>query len=421
VEARVNQNLTFTIRVTNNGSTSAENLTVQDTYSTLLDIRSATSTTGGSASFNASRQMTANRTLLQPGESWTITVITTVNSNARTTTTLTNTARISYRFRGITQPTRNSNQISYRVIGSTTLPNTGWIEVSRDRTDILRLALVFGALLGFGGLGAVTYGIRARRQNPEWAGWSVKIGFFLISVGLAFGILAVGLGREASAPDGLAISVETGVDGDDIPLPQVQGDIESSGGQLTDIRPWPTSTPEPEVLPDYPIPTPSVVPTQEGEAGPDTSPVNRIVIPALGVDTVVKYVPFDGYSWMIAGLQSEVAWMGETSWPGLGGNTALAGHISLRTGGDGPFRRLEELGQAAEVVLFTEKNIYTYQVTGKDVVEITDISVLEQRDTSQITLITCTAWNKDTRLYDKRVAVTAELIDVRANILTAMK
>jgi len=36
------------------------------------------------------------------------------------------------------------------------------------------------------------------------------------------------------------------------------------------------------------------------------------------MDTVVKYVPYDGLTWLIAGLQQEIAWMGDTSWPGLG-------------------------------------------------------------------------------------------------------
>jgi len=60
-------------------------------------------------------------------------------------------------------------------------------------------------------------------------------------------------------------------------------------------------TPRPvESMPSYPIPTPSGIPTPaaDGKAA-DTSAIERIVIPALNVDTVVAYVPFDGHTWMI--------------------------------------------------------------------------------------------------------------------------
>jgi hypothetical protein len=54
---------------------------------------------------------------------------------------------------------------------------------------------------------------------------------------------------------------------------------------------------------------------------PDTSPTTRIEIPTLDLDTIVKYVPFEGFAWLIKGLRSEVVWMGITFWSGLGGNT----------------------------------------------------------------------------------------------------
>jgi hypothetical protein len=90
------------------------------------------------------------------------------------------------------------------------------------------------------------------------------------------------------------------------------------------------STPEATplvTLPSFPIPTPKILVTPAaGEPEPDTSAVARIIIPALLLDTVVKYVPFDGQTWYITGLRQEVAWLGDTShgrdwaairrWPG---------------------------------------------------------------------------------------------------------
>ena len=155
----------------------------------------------------------------------------------------------------------------------------------------------------------------------------------------------------------------------------------------------------------------SVTPA-DGEAPPDTSPVVRIVIPALFVDTVVKYVPFDGFTWLIAGLRDEVAWMGNTSWPGLGSNTALAGHVTVAGWGDGPFRYLEELPVGEVILLYTEHNIYTYHVRETRITDSEDLSVTAATENSQVTLITCVDWDDDTESYLNRLIVFGDLVRV---------
>ncbi|MCI0519543.1 MAG: sortase, partial [Chloroflexi bacterium] len=131
--------------------------------------------------------------------------------------------------------------------------------------------------------------------------------------------------------------------------------------------------------------------------------------PTIGLDTIVKYVPFDGLTWLIAGLQQEVAWMGETSWPGLGGNTALAGHVSLRTGDDGPFRHLDKLQTGDAVLVYTEENEYIYRVRERVITEDTNLSVLAQTTGNQLTLITCTNWDGILGIYRDRLVVYADL------------
>jgi LPXTG-site transpeptidase (sortase) family protein len=101
--------------------------------------------------------------------------------------------------------------------------------------------------------------------------------------------------------------------------------------------------------------------------------------------------------------------MGETSWPGLGENTGFAGHVTLTDGSDGPFRKLGDLKAGDVVVLFTEQNIYTYRVRQQAVVEDIDMSVLDAGDKSSITLITCTNWSKDLKIYLQRLIVLADL------------
>jgi sortase A len=191
--------------------------------------------------------------------------------------------------------------------------------------------------------------------------------------------------------------------------------VEPSATKLPHLPASAFSTPEavePVVtLPDYPIPTPEITVTpQPGVSGPDTSPVVRIAIPALLVDTEVKYVPYDGFTWMITGLREEVAWMGDTSWPGLGGNTGLAGHVTVSGLGDGPFRYLEELSTGEVVILYTEKNMYTYNVRESRVTDDGDMSVVLASDNPQVTLITCVDWDQDARTYTNRLVVIADLV-----------
>ena len=134
----------------------------------------------------------------------------------------------------------------------------------------------------------------------------------------------------------------------------------------------------------------------------------------INLDTVVKYVPFSGYTWLISGLKQEVAWMGDTSWPGLGGNTGLAGHVDLVDGSPGPFWNLNQLKPGDQVRIHTQQKVYTYRVSGQRVVEDTDTSVIAPTGKPQITLITCTDWSGELRTYLQRLIVFAEFEQVLA-------
>ena len=147
---------------------------------------------------------------------------------------------------------------------------------------------------------------------------------------------------------------------------------------------------------------------------PDASAVTRIVIPSINLDTVVKYVPFSGYTWLIGGLKQEVAWMGDTSWPGLGSNTGLAGHVDLVDGSAGPFWNLKELKAGDQVQVYTQQKVYTYRVREQRVVSDTDMSVIAASNSPMLTLITCTDWSTELRTYLQRLVVLAEFVQVRA-------
>jgi LPXTG-site transpeptidase (sortase) family protein len=387
--------MVFTIRVSNIGNAAATNVSVTDQFPTYLTVTNQ-STTQGTATLNSNtRTVTVSVGTINAGGSVTITITTRVNTSATTTLTLSNTATAQYTTSSGTDP---PGSISFQVIGTSTLPGTGWgppapapIQTEQPRPVSL-LSLLF-LVLGLAAFGAAFLLKGLRRERALLVG----IGVWMLVLGAVFSPAVRGWLRPTSA----------------IPVP-------ATAVAEAQVSPVPTdealtitwATPEViETLPNYPIPIPEITPTP-GEDPPDSSAIQRILIPALGLDTVVKYVPYDGYTWMIAGLRQEVAWMGETSWPGLGGNTALAGHITLRDGGNGPFRYLEELVAGDEVTLFTEQNIYKYRVRERQIVAETDTSVVKPGDNKELTLITCTGWDADSRFYLERLVVSADLVDV---------
>jgi len=402
--ARTGENVTYTIRVTNSGNSSVTNVSVSDTFSQYLDLVSA-STTKGSRDLNTStRRVTASIGTLNADQSATVTVVARVNSVARANTTVSNSASVSYQFGGTTF-TKTSSSASFSLVYSSTLPGTGGIELVRvvetPWSRVVVVTILSAAILGILGLAIFVFGIRARARQSDWAGWAVRMGFIFILAAGVFGLAAWGIAEM--------IGIE--------PVPTLIAQLKSAEkAQATpagvEDPPWVGFAPQGdlEVLPDFPIPEPAGVAPDENGDLPDTSPINRIILPSIGVDTVVKYVPYDGLTWLIAGLQQEIAWMGDTSWPGLGSNTGLAGHVSLRNGRDGPFRYLDQLATNDEITLYTEENIYTYKVREKKVVTDTDFSVIEPSSTSQITLITCTNWDAGTGYYRDRLIVFADFV-----------
>lgn len=318
---------------------------------------------------------------------------------------------MTYTFGGLTQ-SKTSNSVSVRITVTSTLPNTGGLEIEQDSggssSELFVSILVIALLLGASGIGLIAASFWAKSHRPIWADWFLKTGGMLTLIAMLFGLAVWGFKPDSSGNSQISLLIGTAVPTDKIDYPIFTPDI-----NLEDD--WSLfGTQEPETLPDFPIPSPTLPATMSPEEpAPDTSAINRIVIPALDVDTVVKYVPFDGLTWLIAGLKQEVAWMGDTSWPGLGGNTVLAGHITLNDGSYGPFRYLSDLGAGDLILIYTNENVYTYQVRDQKVVAETDMSVTEPTDISELTLITCTDWDSETRFYLKRLVINSDLITVK--------
>jgi sortase A len=128
----------------------------------------------------------------------------------------------------------------------------------------------------------------------------------------------------------------------------------------------------------------------------------RVQIPAIALDASVRA----GDDWI--SLQAGVGHYPNSGKPGQKGNMVLTGHNDIF--GE-VFRRLEELNAGTEIrVQSTEGQWYTYVVREKQVVEPTEVWVLDQNLGAQVplmTLITCHPYRVNTH----RMIVFAEWVN----------
>ncbi len=405
-QAKVGENLTFRIDVKNQSGTKVDNVVVTGAMQSVLDYVSSNPATGTTFSANTTaRTYTWTIGTLLNQNSRSMTMVWKVNSSVTASNSYEHSATMTWN----TNKSLVSNIVKYRVTPSSTLPGTGYGADTQQQGSGLSLAAkLLAGLLGMLGLAALAYGAVARGKKSLWANWFMLAGLILLCGGALFGVAAWGFQAVPSeTPQELAaISHATRAPESNLILPAQPTDFV----EVWDA--WPTPTPQ--SLPDYPIPEPPDH-LNQGPNGneADSSAMTRIIIPAMGLDTVVKYVPLDNSGWLIGGLKQEVAWMGDTSWPGLGSNTGLAGHVDLANGDSGPFWNLGDLKAGDSVTVHTEQNLYTYLVRESKIVPDSDLSVIEPTDKPQLTLITCTGWDNDLRLYLLRLVVFADLVDVK--------
>jgi LPXTG-site transpeptidase (sortase) family protein len=404
--AQVNQSLTFTIKITNIGTGPNHTNLVADAFANYLDVLTVTSTAG--SVIKSTHSFSVSIGDVNPGVVVTIVATVRVNSSITRTETTTNTASLTY-----TDAFNNSfvktAGVSYQVVVQT-LPNTGELPLNWRETGTKPAAMIPGVLLMVAGgilLLLVVFWSKASTQPGKL--WMTVGGALLFLVGFVVAITASGVFSQNRLVLGVDQTPTSAGTLAEAPASQPSATV------LAHLPASAFSTPDVVIplvtLPDYPVPTPVITVTpQPGQAEPDTSDVTRIVIPVLNLDTVVKYVPYDGVTWLISGLRQEVAWMGNTSWPGLGSNTGLAGHITVAGMGDGPFRHLDELPVGELVLIYTEQKIYTYQVRASKVTDDGDMSVTLPTDNPQISLITCVNWDQDTHRYLNRLVVVADLV-----------
>jgi LPXTG-site transpeptidase (sortase) family protein len=378
--ARVNQTLNFVIRVTNPGTAPADNAVLSNAFPSYIDVLSVTINQGTASKTTHSVSIALGD--LMPGDNVVVTISTRVNSSLQASATVNNLVSLTYDNNFV-----RSASVVYSVIATTTLPGTGELPIpNRPRPAGV------GVLLGLGlPVAAAGFSLLRRRGN----------GFIVLLSLLFTGVIFLVVGCQGS--------------GSPVPsamIPETAPSDTSTPTLLPFMPAYRFATPEvyPE-FPNYPVPSPTVPPelSDVGDAL-DTSPVTRIVIPALKVDAMVRYVPFEGLTWPIQGLREYIAWLGETSWPGLGSNTVLAGHVTVEGIGDGPFRYLESLKEGETIEVYTEEGLYTYAVRNHLTVDETDLGVIRPTTSAQLTLITCTGWDTTLSIYRFRRVVVADLV-----------
>lgn len=387
-QAKVNEQLTFTISLRNDGTAPLTSAFIADTFPTYLDVQSATTTKGTIT--KSAHAIQVSLTTVYPGETIVVIVPVTVNSSLTSTLTLQNIATLT-----ASNITARTTYVYYSLIATTVLPGTGELPVDEIKPKPLE-NLLSTSIAGAAAIGLLLVVLLLSRNRKLSSVTFVGVIIFVLAV------IGVSCIPEASKF---------------VPGPAQEIPANFAPTLTSTLMPYMPAykfvTPEPYTpLPDYPIPSPEVKITVESGNPPDTSPVVRLVIPSLSVDAIVKYVPYDDITmtWLIDGLREEVAWLGDTSWPGLGGNTVLAGHITVRGLGNGPFRYLENINPDDQMTVYTEANKYTYKVREQVVVNETDMGVVLPTVGTQLTLITCTGWDDELDVYRFRRVVFADLV-----------
>jgi LPXTG-site transpeptidase (sortase) family protein len=105
--------------------------------------------------------------------------------------------------------------------------------------------------------------------------------------------------------------------------------------------------------------------------------LTRVVIPKINMDAIVV----EGAS--RKDLSEGPGHMKETAMPGETGNAVITAHR------DTFFRHIYELGKGDQIQIRRNGRVFTYEVTGKRIVQPDDVSVLKQTTDPRLTLITC--------------------------------
>jgi sortase A len=154
----------------------------------------------------------------------------------------------------------------------------------------------------------------------------------------------------------------------------------------------------PPAVPAMETPVPAAPVDQPRPLPAPGSTLGRLEIPRLRVTAIVR-AGSDART-----LRLAVGHIAGTALPGARGNVGLAAHR------DTFFRRLGEIRSGDAVRLVTPDGTFVYQVAGTDIVEPTEVSVLDPTEEPALTLVTCYPF-RYLGSAPKRFIVRAHLIE----------
>ncbi len=117
-----------------------------------------------------------------------------------------------------------------------------------------------------------------------------------------------------------------------------------------------------------------------GETIADGDAIGRVAVPSVGID----YVFVQGTS--EADLEKGPGHYPETGLPGQGKTIGIAGH---RTTYLAPFRKIAEIDEGDDVVLRMPYGKFTYEVVKTEVVDPTDVAVVDDVGVERVVLTAC--------------------------------
>jgi LPXTG-site transpeptidase (sortase) family protein len=133
-------------------------------------------------------------------------------------------------------------------------------------------------------------------------------------------------------------------------------------------------------------------------------------IPRLGVRIPIVGVPQSLNGWDVSWLGAQAGWLNGTAYPTQNGNSVITGHVYLPNGKPGPFVDLGKLAYNDSVVIHIGERAYAYQVRDVQRVNPDDLSVLQPKDRTWVTLLTCQGYDEKNGRYQFREVIRAVLV-----------
>jgi sortase A len=122
---------------------------------------------------------------------------------------------------------------------------------------------------------------------------------------------------------------------------------------------------------------------------------SQLSIPSIGAKAPIVFEPKTAEWAVQLALRNGVDHYGSTANPGQAGNTVIVGHSSGAIWAPGNYKfvftLLNKVKTGDQITIDYQGTIYTYKVTGTEIILPTNLSILNQNNTKpSLTLVTCT-------------------------------